>query len=37
MTGSEFGDQAGLFLEASYLKDLSSEFSSVQVNGSFFF
>ncbi len=35
--GTKLGNGAGLFLEASYLKSVSSDFDSFQVNGSFFF
>jgi hypothetical protein len=35
--GTKLGNGAGLFLEASYLKSVSSDFDSLQVNGSFFF
>jgi len=35
--GTKVGDGLGLFLEASYLKSVSSDFDSFQVNGSFFF
>ncbi|MGE0549884.1 MAG: hypothetical protein AB7O24_17350 [Kofleriaceae bacterium] len=35
--GIRVGSGFGLFLEASYLKDLSSDFDSLQVNGSIFF
>lgn len=35
--GARVGNRWGLFLETSYLKDLSSEFDSFQVNGSVFF
>jgi hypothetical protein len=35
--GMRLGSRAGLFLETSYLKDLTSDFDSFQVNGSIFF
>jgi hypothetical protein len=35
--GTRIGSGFGLFLETSYLKDLSSSFDSFQVNGSIFF
>lgn len=35
--GVKLGNTFGLFLETSYLKDLSSTFDSFQVNGSLFF
>jgi hypothetical protein len=35
--GTKVGNKLGLFLEASYLKSVSSDFDSFQVNGSFFF
>jgi hypothetical protein len=35
--GVRVGAKKGLFLETSYLKSLSSDFDSFQVNGSFFF
>jgi hypothetical protein len=35
--GVRVGNHKGLFLESSYLKSLSSDFDSFQVNGSFFF
>ena len=35
--GTRLGSRAGLFLETSYLKDLTSDFDSFQVNGSIFF
>jgi len=35
--GTRLGSRFGLFLETSYLKDLSSTFDSFQVNGSIFF
>ena len=35
--GFRIGNRFGLYLEASYLKDLSSTFDSFQVNGSIFF
>jgi hypothetical protein len=35
--GTKLGDGWGLFMEASYLKSVSSDFDSFQVNGSFFF
>jgi hypothetical protein len=35
--GTKLGNNRGLFLEASYLKSVSSDFDSFQVNGSFFF
>ena len=35
--GTKVGDGFGLFMEASYLKSVSSDFDSFQVNGSIFF
>lgn len=35
--GTKIGNGAGLFMEASYLKSVSSDFDSFQVNGSIFF
>jgi hypothetical protein len=35
--GMRIGNKKGIFLEASYLKDLSSTFHSFQVNGAVFF
>jgi hypothetical protein len=35
--GTRIGSGFGLFLETTYLKDLSSKFDSFQVNGSIFF
>jgi hypothetical protein len=35
--GARIGNGWGLFLESSYLKDMSSDFDSFQVNGSVFF
>lgn len=35
--GTKLGNNKGLFLEASYLKSVSSDFDSFQVNGSLFF
>jgi hypothetical protein len=35
--GVRLGNRLGLFLETSYLKDLTSSFDSFQVNGSIFF
>jgi hypothetical protein len=35
--GTKLGNNRGLFLEASYLKSVSSDFDSFQVNGSLFF
>ncbi|HUS28469.1 MAG TPA: hypothetical protein VMZ53_08170 [Kofleriaceae bacterium] len=35
--GVRVGQKKGLFLETSYLKSVSSDFDSFQVNGSFFF
>jgi hypothetical protein len=35
--GVRLGQNKGLFLETSYLKSVSSDFDSFQVNGSFFF
>jgi hypothetical protein len=35
--GVRVGQNKGLFLETSYLKSVSSDFDSFQVNGSFFF
>jgi hypothetical protein len=35
--GMRIGNGFGLFLESSYLKDVTSEFDSFQVNGSIFF
>ncbi len=35
--GTKLGNNTGLFMEASYLKSVSSDFDSFQVNGSFFF
>jgi hypothetical protein len=35
--GTKIGNGAGLFMEASYLKSVSSDFDSFQVNGSVFF
>jgi len=35
--GTKLGNGAGLFMEASYLKSVSSDFDSFQVNGSIFF
>jgi hypothetical protein len=35
--GTKIGDGMGLFMEASYLKSVSSDFDSFQVNGSIFF
>lgn len=35
--GTKVGNGAGVFLEASYLKSVSSDFDSFQVNGSLFF
>ncbi len=35
--GTRVGNRFGLFLETSYLKDVTSDFDSFQVNGSIFF
>jgi hypothetical protein len=35
--GTKLGNGFGMFLDASYLKSVSSDFDSFQVNGSFFF
>ena len=35
--GTRIGNGFGLFLETSYLKDMTSDFDSFQVNGSIFF
>ncbi|MGE3767219.1 MAG: hypothetical protein AB7L94_33510 [Kofleriaceae bacterium] len=35
--GTRIGSRLGLFLESSYLKDMTSDFDSFQVNGSIFF
>lgn len=35
--GTRIGSGMGLFLESSYLKDMTSDFDSFQVNGSIFF
>jgi hypothetical protein len=35
--GTKLGNNRGLFLETSYLKSVSSDFDSFQVNGSIFF
>ncbi len=35
--GTRLGSRMGLFLESSYLKDMTSDFDSFQVNGSIFF
>ena len=35
--GVRIGNKAGLFLETSYLKSVSSDFDAFQVNGSIFF
>jgi hypothetical protein len=35
--GMRLGSRRGLFLETSYLKDMTSDFDSFQVNGSIFF
>lgn len=35
--GTKIGNGMGLFMEASYLKSVSSDFDSFQVNGSIFF
>lgn len=35
--GTRIGSKLGLFLESSYLKDMTSDFDSFQVNGSIFF
>lgn len=35
--GVRVGERFGVYLEASYLKDISSSFDSFQVNGSLFF
>jgi hypothetical protein len=35
--GTRIGTRIGFFLEASYLRDVSSAFDTVQVNGSMFF
>jgi len=35
--GTKIGNGFGLFMEASYLKSVSSDFDSFQVNGSIFF
>lgn len=35
--GTRIGNKLGLFLESSYLKDMTSDFDSFQVNGSIFF
>jgi hypothetical protein len=35
--GFRLGNRRGVYLEASYLKDISSTFDSFQVNGSIFF
>jgi hypothetical protein len=35
--GMRLGTRLGLFLESSYLKDVTSDFDSFQVNGSIFF
>jgi hypothetical protein len=35
--GMRLGNRFGLFLETSYLKDVTSDFDSFQVNGSIFF
>jgi hypothetical protein len=36
-TGLRVGEKRGVFLEASYLKSVSSDFDAFQVNGSIFF
>jgi hypothetical protein len=35
--GVKLGDGMGLFLEASYLKDVTSSFHAIQVSGALFF